>query len=237
MLLLLISTAFLATVLSGLVAAAPLSFRPFNAAACIEAAGMLLHRRDENATAVAVPPPDPCHRRVSEGNSTEEGSLLEGDCTPNAPKYTYEPITAESTTRMLILHNGAYEDELTGDLEIVKLDECPYWQVLSFVEGNKAPNAMHADFAHQLYTFNKASRQKCFDPRDRVFALLGHYSARIGADKRLIMQADYKSPTNDVYRELAIRALTDAKSTFLLNAVEHIGKQHTHPPPISLTGV
>ncbi|KAK7994518.1 hypothetical protein PG991_016106 [Apiospora marii] len=92
---------------------------------------------------------------------------------------------------------------------------------------------MHADFAYQLYTFNKASRQKCRDPRDRVFALLGHYSARVGCDQSLLMHADYSLPTAVVYRELAIRALTDAKSTFILNAVQHIGKRHQTPLPDS----
>ncbi|KAK8017028.1 hypothetical protein PG993_015217 [Apiospora rasikravindrae] len=102
----------------------------------------------------------------------------------------------------------------------------------SFVEKAETTEPQHADFTYQLYQFNKASRKKCLDPKDRVFALLGHYSARIGPDKHLIMQADYSSTETAVYRELAIRALTDAKSTFILNAVEHKGKQHPHPPHI-----
>lgn len=57
MLLVLISAGVLATILSGFVDAAPLSFRPFNATACIEAAGMLLLRRDETTTPVAEPRP------------------------------------------------------------------------------------------------------------------------------------------------------------------------------------
>lgn len=102
----------------------------------------------------------------------------------------------------------------------------------AFVDGTRATNGMHADFAYQLYTFNKASRQKCLDPRDRVFALLGHYSARIGLDQGLVMQADYTLSKTAVYRKLAIRALTEAKSTFLLNAVQHIGKQNPPPPKL-----
>ncbi|KAK7994519.1 hypothetical protein PG991_016107 [Apiospora marii] len=57
MLLVLISAAVLATILSGFVDAAPLSFRPFNATGCFEAANLLLFHRDENATAAAEPRP------------------------------------------------------------------------------------------------------------------------------------------------------------------------------------
>ncbi|KAK8017029.1 hypothetical protein PG993_015218 [Apiospora rasikravindrae] len=57
MLLLLISAAVVATVLSGFVDAAPLTFRPFNVTACIEAAGMHIFRRDDNETMVADPLP------------------------------------------------------------------------------------------------------------------------------------------------------------------------------------
>ena len=57
MLPLLIFTAVLAAFLPGLAAAAPLSFRPFNATACIEAAGLLLHSRNESTTTVTTPRP------------------------------------------------------------------------------------------------------------------------------------------------------------------------------------
>ncbi|KAK6860161.1 heterokaryon incompatibility protein-domain-containing protein [Apiospora arundinis] len=50
-------------------------------------------------------------------------------------EYIHEPITTESTTRMLILHNGAYKDELTGDLEVAELDNCPPWEALSYAWG------------------------------------------------------------------------------------------------------
>lgn len=50
-------------------------------------------------------------------------------------KYTYESITTESTTRMLVLSNGAYKDQLTGHLEIAKLDNCPPWEALSYAWG------------------------------------------------------------------------------------------------------
>ena len=53
----LIATAVLSAFLPGLVAAVPLSFRPFNATSCIEAAGLLLLPRNESATAVASPHP------------------------------------------------------------------------------------------------------------------------------------------------------------------------------------
>ncbi|KAK8075761.1 hypothetical protein PG997_010424 [Apiospora hydei] len=468
MLLILISAAVVATILSGFVDAAPLAFRPFNATACIEAAGMHIFRRDDNATDAVDPLPTHAINGAAGTDITPVaiGAIVGGAATstvnPKRPnpqgynmhpmpfglrkriqrirgdKYTYEPIFLESTTRMLVLHNGSYDDELTGDLEMVSLvdDDCPPWKALSyawgttktrsrikignkyiristnlhealrrlrhekndgdgaprgfqlcggggapghrrnlllwvdqicidqenvrersqqvqlmykiyegaervlvwlgadsdgvarqafsalglvaslstaqtmkirfhgpgelgpllkplralfylpwftrlwivqevgtnaptefcwgqerirfetlydacqvfrnelyalansadiryatslrlyktFVQGSEATKALHTDFAYHLYTFNKASRQQCFDPRDRVFALLGHYSARIGPYKQPIMHADYRAPKTAVYREVAIRALTDLKSTFLLNAVQHTGQ-------------
>lgn len=94
----------------------------------------------------------------------------------------------------------------------------------SFVEGRQEDPFRKKDFAFQLYWLNKGIPHQCLDPRDRVFALLGHYSARIGTDRRLIMKADYSLTKADVYQEIAIRALTYAKFTFLLHAVHHIGK-------------
>ncbi|KAK8850936.1 HET-domain-containing protein [Apiospora arundinis] len=91
----------------------------------------------------------------------------------------------------------------------------------SFVEGRKRLTRMEKDFAFQLYWFNMGSDRLCLDPRDRVFSLLGHYSALIGPDRRPIMRADYSLTKTDVYQEIAIRALTDTKSTFILNAVQH----------------
>ena len=69
----------------------------------------------------------------------------------------------------------------------------------SFVRTRQTAASYSADFAQELYSFSKATRKECLDPRDRVFALLGHYSARIGPDKHLIMQADYSAPSPVVY--------------------------------------
>ncbi|KAK6829739.1 hypothetical protein PG987_010323 [Apiospora arundinis] len=78
----------------------------------------------------------------------------------------------------------------------------------SFVEGHQENPFRKKDFAFQLYWLNKGIPHQCLDPRDRVFALLGHSSARIGTDRRLIMKADYSLTKADVYQEIAIRALT-----------------------------
>lgn len=50
-------------------------------------------------------------------------------------KYTYEAIRSESTTRMLILHSGAYGDKLTGELDVASLDSCMPWKALSYAWG------------------------------------------------------------------------------------------------------
>ncbi|KAK7987090.1 hypothetical protein PG988_002078 [Apiospora saccharicola] len=66
---------------------------------------------------------------MPQGLDNEEDSILD------ASKYIYEPITGEGTTRMLILHNGACEDELAGDLEMAKLADYPPWKALSYAWG------------------------------------------------------------------------------------------------------
>lgn len=63
------------------------------------------------------------------------GNPRSNDGILDAPKYKYEPILADSTSRILILKNGYYEDELAGDLEMAKLDECPPWKALSYAWG------------------------------------------------------------------------------------------------------
>ncbi|KAK6829738.1 hypothetical protein PG987_010322 [Apiospora arundinis] len=59
------------------------------------------------------------------------------DPTIATDEYIYEPITSDSTTRMLVLHNGDYEDELTGDLEMTRLNDesATPWEALSYAWG------------------------------------------------------------------------------------------------------
>lgn len=69
----------------------------------------------------------------------EEDQTLDYVGKPCAPKYEYAPITTRATTRMLILHNGAYDDELTGHLEMTNLDDghLSPWKALSYAWGTQ----------------------------------------------------------------------------------------------------
>ncbi|KAI4594402.1 hypothetical protein KJ359_008426 [Pestalotiopsis sp. 9143b] len=57
------------------------------------------------------------------------------------------------------------------------------------------------------------------DPRDYVYALLGHPSAVIGGD--LIIEPRYTIPTEEVYTNLAINTITRTNSLHILAFVDH----------------
>jgi hypothetical protein len=56
------------------------------------------------------------------------------------------------------------------------------------------------------------------DPRDHVYAFLGHFTLRNGPAAITEIEADYSLPLASVYTDLAVRALTGATSLILLSA-------------------
>ncbi|KAI1078188.1 heterokaryon incompatibility protein-domain-containing protein [Whalleya microplaca] len=88
-----------------------------------------------------------------------------------------------------------------------------------FVEQPAAPRAVaHRNFIYQLCV---NSRNYASDPRDYVFSQLGHYSAWVPSERALIIQPDYQNSVEDIYHEIAIRALKlkFGSTLMILNAV------------------
>jgi hypothetical protein len=59
------------------------------------------------------------------------------------------------------------------------------------------------------------------DPRDYVFARLGHFSARSALTGLPIMEADYQKSTLEIFHQVALRLLGEASSLEVLNYVQH----------------
>jgi hypothetical protein len=66
-----------------------------------------------------------------------------------------------------------------------------------------------------------ASCLKCADPKDHVYALLGHPYAQGYDGGGTIVKPDYSKGVDEVYLELALQLLTDRKGGRILSAVEH----------------
>lgn len=82
----------------------------------------------------------------------------------------------------------------------------------------------HANRFSFIYELHRARHLKVTDPRDRVFAFLGHYSVRHSSNARLReMAADYTSKdVNQVYIDVAARTLEDEDEPLItLAAVQH----------------
>ncbi|RYP09262.1 hypothetical protein DL764_001389 [Monosporascus ibericus] len=74
-----------------------------------------------------------------------------------------------------------------------------------------------------IYELHRAGHLSVTDPRDRVFAMLGHYSIRKGHNSELKeLKANYKKSVEELYTEVAARALVgDNESLITLGAVQH----------------
>lgn len=60
------------------------------------------------------------------------------------------------------------------------------------------------------------------DPRDHVYAFLGHFSLKQGGQKLQDLRPDYSKGLAEVYTDVAVRALKGAKTLILLSAVHTI---------------
>jgi hypothetical protein len=73
-------------------------------------------------------------------------------------------------------------------------------------------------FAYELH---RARWQRCGDPRDHIFSLLGHPAAVDKATGKRWVEADYTKSLEDVYHELAVRLLVVGNELMMLNVVQH----------------
>lgn len=82
----------------------------------------------------------------------------------------------------------------------------------------------HANRFSFIYELHRGRHLEVTDPRDRVFAMIGHYSVQYGTDRELqALQADYNKTVEQVYTDVAARALKgDRESLITLAAVQHM---------------
>ncbi|KAK3307765.1 heterokaryon incompatibility protein-domain-containing protein [Chaetomium strumarium] len=85
------------------------------------------------------------------------------------------------------------------------------------------PASRHANRFSFLYELHRARHLVATDPRDKVFAMLGHYSIRHSANKELrSLRPDYNQRVEDIYTDVATRALLgDDTSLLTLASVQH----------------
>jgi hypothetical protein len=90
-------------------------------------------------------------------------------------------------------------------------------------ESIKSNRERSVDFLHRL---SEARSFQATDPRDKVFALLGHSSALMDGEngKELIIRPNYSIPFTSVYQHIAVRILRFNRS---LDILAHV--QHTYP--------
>lgn len=74
-----------------------------------------------------------------------------------------------------------------------------------FVEPDRA--GRHANRLSLMYELHRAAHCRLTDPRDRVFAFLGHYAVREGNPQLAAIRADYTKSVEEIYYDIAERAL------------------------------
>ncbi|KAK5997802.1 Heterokaryon incompatibility 6-like protein [Cladobotryum mycophilum] len=90
------------------------------------------------------------------------------------------------------------------------------------------PDVEHYDQYHNrgcfVYELHRARHLLAQDPRDHIYAFLGHFSLNTGGQGLASLVADYSQPVEEVYMDVARRALQGADSLIMLSA------NHNHPP-------
>ncbi|KAH7320889.1 heterokaryon incompatibility protein-domain-containing protein [Stachybotrys elegans] len=96
-------------------------------------------------------------------------------------------------------------------------------------EGDYDENHNRGSFIYELH---RARHLASKDPRDHVYAFLGHFSLRVGSRFLAGLTADYSRSVEDVYVDVAVRELKGARSLLLLSAC-HPG-QNNNPRNLRL---
>ncbi len=73
-----------------------------------------------------------------------------------------------------------------------------------------------------MYELHRARHLLVTDQRDRVFSMLGHYSVKTANAGLAGLRVQYDKTAEEVYRDVAIRALTGDDSLTTLAAVQHL---------------
>ena len=82
----------------------------------------------------------------------------------------------------------------------------------------------HANRFSFIYELHRGRHLEVTDPRDRVFAMIGHYSVQHGTNQELKgLKADYNKTVEQVYTDVAVRSLKgDTESLITLSSVQHV---------------
>lgn len=90
-----------------------------------------------------------------------------------------------------------------------------------FVEPDRT--SRHSNRFSFFYELHRARHLMASDPRDKVFAMLGHYSIRDSSNRELReLKADYTKTVEEVYIEVAARGLLGHEEALLtLASVQH----------------
>lgn len=81
-----------------------------------------------------------------------------------------------------------------------------------------------------VYELHRARHLLARDPRDHIYAFLGHFSIQKGSSELQGLTADYSRPVGDVYRDVAVRVLKGAESLILLSATHNVVSDARKPP-------
>ncbi|KAH0496270.1 hypothetical protein TgHK011_003641 [Trichoderma gracile] len=89
-----------------------------------------------------------------------------------------------------------------------------------FVEPAEAYDQFHnrGNFAYELH---RARHLLAQDPRDHVYAFLGHFSLTKGSEELRALVADYSKSVEEVYFDVAVRGLRGAHDLIMLSATHH----------------
>ncbi|OBR10459.1 Het domain-containing protein [Colletotrichum higginsianum IMI 349063] len=90
-----------------------------------------------------------------------------------------------------------------------------------FIEPDRS--SRHANRFGFVYELHRARHLLASDPRDKAFAMLGHYSIRNGPNRQLRdLKPNYTKKLEDIYMDAASRSLVgDSSSLLTLAAVQH----------------
>lgn len=80
-----------------------------------------------------------------------------------------------------------------------------------------------------VYELHRARHLLARDPRDHIYAFLGHFSVQKGSLELQDLTADYSRPVAQVYCDVAVRVLKDASSLILLSATHNVVSNSRKP--------
>ncbi|KAM5343075.1 hypothetical protein ACJ41O_014041 [Fusarium nematophilum] len=98
-----------------------------------------------------------------------------------------------------------------------------------FVEPEEAYDVNHNRAAF-IYELHRARHLLAKDPRDHVYAFLGHFSLHTGGTSLAELEPDYNKSIEDIYYDVAARELAGCESLLLLSACHAVPITYKRKP-------